>query len=487
MPGSLICLTARLYEMKRLLKPTGSLFVHLDWHAVHYAKVELDKIFGNDCFQNEIIWLYRRWPTKSKSFQRMHDSILFYTKKSNGEHTFNLLFEPASARTLSDYEGKRLTTVQTEDGTWVKRQTEGDSEGVPLRDVWEIKRVHTRGYERIGYPTQKPIELLQRIIEAASRPGDVVVDFFMGGGSFTEAAMGARMVPDAKGIPTKSVDPSKARRWIGCDQSRIAVAITADRATRAVEDKMGKIFPVPDFTVEHWGVYEIPELENYSSGQFREFVVRAFGGKPENVSPNIHGTRHGIPLYVGQPSRKSRIGKDDVIQFAEAIFKERRSNFGTMLGWNFGPDAKRAAEILAARENKRIDFVRLSLIRLESEEFHEHARSLHKSYGELLSFVQPPEVRINTKRTGKFTYEFDVSESVSLNKDGVLANVQWDFDYTGRFSTSPGYAFLRDKKTGRAQLVAEYEFPAAGKGRIACSVQDDQGGEKTVLMEIDIR
>lgn len=247
------------------------------------------------------------------------------------------------------------------------------------------------------------------------------------------------------------------------------------------------MFPVPDFTIEHWGVYEIPQLEGLSPEQFREFVVKAFGGKPESVSPHIHGTRHGIPLYVGQPSRLTRIGKDDVARFAKAVFTERRSNFGTMLAWNFGPDAKRAAEILAARENKRIDFVRLSLVRLESEEFREHVVSQHKTYGQLLSFVQPPEVRVNIRRTGKLKYEFDVSESVSLNKDGVLANMQWDFDYQDRFSTTPGYAFLRHKKTGRPQLVVDYTFPSAGKHRIACSVQDDQGGEKTVILEVDAR
>lgn len=234
-------------------------------------------------------------------------------------------------------------------------------------------------------------------------------------------------------------------------------------------------------------MYEIPQLEKLSATGFREFVVRAFGGKPENISPYIHGTRHGIPLYVGQPSRLTRITKDDVAKFATVIFTERRSNFGTMLAWNFGPDAKRAAEILAARENKRIDFVRLSLVRLESDDFREHVVSQHKSYGQLLRFVQPPEVRVNIRRIGRLTYEFDVSESVSLNKDGVIAHVQWDFDYRDRFSTTPGYAFLRDKKTGRPQLLVEYQFATAGKHRIACSVQDDQGGEKTVVLEVEAK
>ncbi len=289
-------------------------------------------------------------------------------------------------------------------------QQELNPKGKHPDDVLCISIVAPSARERIGYPTQKPEPLLETLIKAATSEGEAVADFMCGGGT------------------TPTVAQRLNRRWIACDQTRIAVAITADRVTRVVEGKIGKVFPVPDFTVEHWGVYEIPKLEKYSPDRFREFVVRAFGGKPEKVSPHIHGARHGIPLYVGEPSRGSRVTRDDVVKFAEAIFKERRANFGTMLAWNFGPDAKRAQEILAARENKRLDFVRLTLIRLESEEFREHARSLHKNYGELLTFVQPPEVRLNVKRLGKLRYELDVSESVSLNKDGVLANVQWDFN-----------------------------------------------------------
>lgn len=175
-----------------------------------------------------------------------------------------------------------------------------------------------------------------------------------------------------------------------------------------------------------------------------------------------------------------------------------------MLAWNFGPDARKAAEILAARENKRIDFVRLNLVRLEDEAYREHIITRHKDYSELLSFIQPPEVRIAHERIGKLKYRFDVSESVSLNKDGVIANVQWDFDYRNRFSSTEGFAFLRDKKTGKPVLVLEYEFPSpgkpaqdrvgltsreslAGKKKIACSVQDDQGGERTVVMEVEVK
>jgi len=468
MPGYLVWLNARLYEMKRLLKDTGSIYVHLDWHASHYVKVEMDKIFGVDNFQNEIIWHYRRWTSPSDRFQRLHDVILLFSKSEN--YNFNRLLTAYTDGSIERKKGGVLHRFKRGEEPVLVSNKELQAEGVQENDVWQIPFVAPSAKERIGYPTQKPEALLERIIRASSNEGDVVADFFCGGGT------------------TPSVAQRLNRRWIACDQSRIAVAITADRIARTVEQrKIALVFPVPDFTVEHWGVYEAPKLEKKSTKEFREFVVRAFGGKPESVSPNIHGVRHGVPLYVGEPSRNSRITKEDVGKFAQAIFKERRSNFGTMLAWNFGPDAKKAAEILAARENKRIDFVRLSLIRLESNEFREHIIRKHKDYAELLSFIQPPEVRVAYERIGKLKYRFDVSESVSLNKDGVIANVQWDFDYQNRFSSTEGFAFLRDKKTGKPVLVVEYEFSSAGKKKIACSVQDDQGGERTVVMELEVK
>lgn len=459
MPGYLVWLNARLWEMKRLLKPTGSIYVHLDWHAVHYVKVEMDKIFGSTSFQNELIWHYQTGGASKSRYSRKHDTILWFSRSATdwkfyGDRIKVPRTEKAMARAQNPI-GARISA--------------DDSEKNP-NDVLLIQQMNPMARERIGYPTQKPEELLEILIKASSDEGDVVADFFCGGGT----------------IP--SIAQRLKRRWIACDQSRIAVAITADRVAKVVEEKIGALFPVPDFTVEHWGIYEAPKLETYTPGQFREFVVKAYGGRPESVSPAIHGVRHGVPLYVGEPSRRSRIGKDDVARFAKAVYGERRANHGVMLGWNFGLDARKAAEILAARENKRIDFVRLNLVRLEDDEFREHVINKSKDYGPLLSFIQPPEVRVAVRRVGPLTYEFDVSESTSLNKDGLIANVQWDFDHKeGRFISTQGYTFLRDKKTGRPLLVVQYEFPKERRYKIACSVQDDQGGERTVVQTIEAK
>jgi len=456
MPGYLVWLNARMFEMKRLLKKTGAVCVHLDWHAGHYVKVELDKIFGSNRFLNEVVWYYKTGGMSKRWLGRKHDVILVYTRTES--HRF---FPQKEKSYLSHKYGFSNIEIKQDEGGYYTE--------VGMRDVWDIPALRGNQPETIGYPTQKPETLVERLVNLFTQPGDVVADFFCGGGT------------------TPAVAQRLNRRWVACDQSRIAVAITADRVARVVREKVGALFPVPDFTVEHWGVYEAPRLETYSETQFREFVVKAFGGRPESVSPAIHGVRHGVPLYVGEPSRRSRIGKADVARFAKAVYEERRANHGVMLAWNFGPDARRAAQILAARENKRIDFVRLSLIRLESDGFREHVVSKHKDYGPLLSFIQPPQVRVAIRRVKLLTYEFDVSESVSLNKDGAIANVQWDFSHqAGKFVSTQGYTFLRDKKTRQAVLVVEYAFPKAGTYTVACSVQDDQGGERTVVQDIEV-
>jgi DNA modification methylase len=535
MPGYLVWLNARLYEMKRLLKPTGSIYVHLDWHASHYVKVEMDKIFGVENFHNEIIWHYRRWTGSSREFLKMHDVLLFYSKSADYffepqfteytlESTFrkqnyhtrikggdvfvtsvdergvkeNDFWKIPSLRECADIAG-RLSAAGVNDKEiteilvkYLKHFLTQSRTNIPLKTAKEIQNllkmmeshgsdcffvsvINSQASERIGYPTQKPEELLEKIITASTPNPEntqdpiVVADFFCGGGT------------------TPSVAQRLNRRWIACDQSRIAVAVTADRIGKVIEEKVGNLFPVPDFTIEHWGIYEAPKLEKFKTAEFREFVVRAFGGRPESVTPTIHGVRYGVPLYVGESSRSSRIGKEDVAKFAKAVYEERRANHGVILAWNFGPEARKAAEILAARENKRIDFVRLNLVRLESDEFREHVINRHKDYAPLLSFIQPPQVRVAVRRAKSLTYQFDVSESVSLNKDGVIANVQWDFDHKhGRFTSTQGYAYLRDKATGKPVLVVEYEFSRAGSFIIACSVQDDQGGERTVVQTIEV-
>lgn len=163
-------LRPRLEEARRLLSETGSLFVHLDWREVHYTKVALDGIFGRDCFQNELIWAYdyggrsrRRWPAK-------HDTILWYTR-----HPRDYCYD-ADATDRIPYMAPGLVSK------------EKAARGKSPTDVWWHTIVTTTGKERTGYPTQKPLGVLERIVKVHSGPGDLVLDFFAGSGTTGEAA-----------------------------------------------------------------------------------------------------------------------------------------------------------------------------------------------------------------------------------------------------------------------------------------------------------
>lgn len=203
--GYLSFLKPRLGEMHRLLADRGSLYVHVDWRTAHYVKVSLDGIFGRQNFLNEIIWSYRTGGRSSQWFARKHDTILLYAKRV-GQHTFHLQ-RGGEFRT----DGLRYD----EDGRPFKSTRNGrlyfSADGPALTDVWEIPFLSTVSRERTGYPSQKPLALLERIVRASSNPGDLVADFFCGSGTTLAAA-------DRLG-----------RRWMGCDVETEAVEISAKR------------------------------------------------------------------------------------------------------------------------------------------------------------------------------------------------------------------------------------------------------------------
>lgn len=469
MPGYLIWLNARLYEMKRLLKKTGSIIIHLDEHAVHYCKVEMDKVFGYTSFINEIIWHYTGGGRAKRYFSNKHDSLLWYGRAGKSG---NFFFDIDAVRVpYKETSGYAKGGIKSASG----KKYMPNPKGTPVDDVWDIPIINPRDPERIGYPTQKPEKLLERIIAGCSPEGGIVADFFIGGG--TTAATAQRL----------------GRRWIACDQSRVAVAITADRLTRQVEEQTGKVFITPDFTVEHWGVYEAKHLSKASPEQFRSFVLRAFGAKTEQHEEDIHGCKGVIPVWVGDSKQDKAVTAEDVQVFANAVrrtlrYKQDNLRDGIMLAWAFRQDAKEAADRLRELEKTDLNFIRLEMTRIDSDEFREHVSALstdHADYANFLTFVHPPQVEVGFRRIAPRIYKFDVGDTVVMNPGARIINVQWDFDYNEWFTSTLGFSF---SKTGKKEtaLQAEYEFPAVGKQRIACKVQDDRGGEGLWTDEIEV-
>lgn len=203
-----------LIESKRVLKQTGSVFLHCDKVASHYIRVSLDKVFGMKNFRSEIIWSYKRWSNSKKGLLNSHQNIYFYSKSD--DFKFNQFYTNYAPTTnidqiLQDREkttnGKSIYKTD-ENGNVVLGK---EKKGVPLSDTWEIPYLNPKAKERVGYPTQKPVLLLKEIIKIVTDEGDLVVDPFCGSGTTCVAA--------------KSMN----RNFIGIDASKDAVELANKR------------------------------------------------------------------------------------------------------------------------------------------------------------------------------------------------------------------------------------------------------------------
>lgn len=204
---------ARCAAARDTLTDDGTLILHVDPTASHYLKVALDKLFGRECYRNEIIWRYRRWPVEGKDFQRMHDVLFRYTKSPKRER-WSQLYEPLAESTL-EVHGTKKQKHRRVDGPGEPARRLGysteESPGAPMSDVWEIGLVAPLSAKRTGWPTEKPPELLERILTSCSLTGDVVLEPYCGSGPAVERAV------------------ALGRRGIGIDQSPIAVGIARGR------------------------------------------------------------------------------------------------------------------------------------------------------------------------------------------------------------------------------------------------------------------
>lgn len=186
-------LEPRLEEAHRVLSDSGSLYLHLDYREVHYAKVLLDSIFGRDCFLNEVIWAYDYGARTKKKWPAKHDNILVYVRDPE-QYLFNV-----DEVDRIPYMAPGLVGP------------EKAARGKLPTDTWWHTIVPTNGRERTGYPTQKPLGIVRRIVQASSKPGDMVLDFFAGSGTLGEAAY------------------ELGRRFVLIDDNEEAIAVMAER------------------------------------------------------------------------------------------------------------------------------------------------------------------------------------------------------------------------------------------------------------------
>jgi DNA modification methylase len=399
----------RCEQLARVLKGTGSFYYHCDWHASHYVKVMLDQLFGENNFQNEIIW--KRSDAKgdggqgAKHLGRCHDCILLYTGGAE-DYTFNRIYNPFSEEYIEtfykhqDPDGRRWKrdnllgpggaakgnpkyeflgvtrywrhsrekmeelykagrVVQMRPGVvpMYKRYLD-ETKGVPLTDLWDdIKYIHASSAERLGYPTQKPLSLLERIINLSSNPNDIVLDAFCGCGTAIVAAQ------------------NLGRQWIGIDMSPTACRVMAKRlhdVCKLPENEklrqIGRGFMVLDLPISEEKLRKMPPFE------FENWAVIAIGGTtnkaqvgdmgidgkiyPTSSMPQRSGKAAGEldfmdVWYPVQVKQKDKAGRPDIDMFEAVLMRENRQK-GFFVSFDYTNDALREIDAFFRREHRVI-------------------------------------------------------------------------------------------------------------------------------------
>lgn len=321
----------RLREMHRVLKPTGSIYLHCDPHASHYLKVAMDGIFGADHFRNEIIWHYSGWNKKLKSkFESRTDTLLFYGKGSKRQLVFNSYALPWASeeeyvkkrkqKVRLDENGRKYVLSDAGGGKRVKRfLDEAMATGVYVDNVWEIDKLNNSSKEKLGWPTQKPEELLHRVVAASSNRGEIVLDPFCGCGT---AVAVAHMLD---------------RRWIGIDISPTAVGIIAERLNR-----IGATVSIEN------GIETVDDLRGLKPREFENQIIRRVYGTHNTKTPQLgidgFSFMEKLPIEIKQ---QDAVGRPVVDKF-EAAIQRYGAHKGYIIAFSFTKGAyEEAARVRA--------------------------------------------------------------------------------------------------------------------------------------------
>lgn len=325
----------RAIELHRILKPTGSMYLHCDWHACAYLKVMMDSIFGANRFQNELIWCYEIGGRTKKRWARKHDTILFYSKTDKFHFDGKAVAEPRKP-------GTHMKTNVDEDGREYQEKRDAKSgkvyryyidEGTIPPDWWiGPQQLNREDAERLGYPTQKPEALLEKIIAASSRPGDIVLDPFCGCG--TAVAVAHRL----------------DRAWLGIDISPTALGIMRRRL-----EKIGATVDLEGLPVTEDDLRELRPFE------FQNWVINRINGthsprRSNDLGIDGYSFMEQLPVQVKQSEHVGRVTVDNF----ETAIERNGNNKGYIVAFSFTRNAREEVARAKAEKGMEIELVEIA-------------------------------------------------------------------------------------------------------------------------------
>jgi len=515
----------RLKLMHQLLAEDGSIYVHCDWRVSNYLKIILDDIFGNNNFQNDIVWFYKTGGATKERWSRKHDTILYYTK-SEKDWIFNVQYERSY---MMHHYGFKKSDFKIDKDTGLQYSM------VICRDVWDLPSVGSATSERLDYITQKPEIFLERIIKASSNEGDLVADFFCGSGT------------------TAAVAEKLGRKWIACDLGRFAIHITRKRMIGVQRELKKEGKPYSAFEVLNLGKYErqfffgvpanIPQAQQEQlleakQEKYVSLILEGYSAQRVQGHKYLHGKKAGRFVHVGPlsvPVTKTLV---------EDIFEECRQNLITqvdILGFEF-----EMGLVPHIKEELRQQGVDIRPRYIPKEVFDKRAvkKGQVKFYDvaylqvkpqikgktvkiELTNFItyytqdDLEELEQSLKKGGsKVIIENGQITKLSKDKSGILQRklltknwVDWidywsvDFDYedkkeiiqleedskikeiwTGNYIFENIWQSFRTKKNSKIEFVsAPHTFEKAGKYKIMVKIVDIVGVDTSHVVEVEVK
>lgn len=441
----------RLVLMRELLADNGSIYVHLDWHVGHYVKIIMDEIFGKENFVNQVIWhYYNIAPASKKFFARNHDLILWYAKDIKKRETFNL---------------EELRIPYEKGSAYAQRGWSKTSKYAPhpkgklMDDVWRIPTINNMARERVGYATQKPEALLERIIKASSSEGDLVADFFCGSGTTGPAA------------------EKLGRRWIMADLSKFAIHITRKR-----------LLDIPGckpFEVLNLGKYQKTKLKANGISRYADFILKLYRAEPLSGYNTIHGKKAGRMVHIGDVDSivTEREVRETVRECASVGVKS-----ADILGWDFEMGLHDLVDMIGDEHSVKINLVQIPK---ESLEIRDSARDEIKFFD--LNYLEL-EHGLKSKTLSVTIKDFVISNPEYLPEE-VRDKVKkftdyidyWAVDFNYRNDTFHNmWQSFRTRKHPALETKYSHTYEDSGTYQVLVKVVDIFGNDTNKLIEVGV-
>lgn len=463
----------RLILAKELLSNDGVIFVHLDQKMVHYIKVIMDEIFGKNNFRNEIIWKYFGPTSTDKNFPRKHDIILFYSKSSDYYFDSNATLINYDEKAIKRYDkvdenGKRYKIYKNKDGS---ERIAYMKQGKPT-EVFEIPFVQGTSNERIGYPTQKPEKLLEILIKAVTKHGDLVMDFFAGSGT------------------TPAVAEKLGRRWIAVDVGKYSIY--------TIQKRLLQINNIRPFMLYSGGLYDAEKLNKFDNENWKLFALQLWNCQV--VKNTIRGLEFDgekdnclVKVYSPQELKKDNM----------KISYETISEIDVILGGNVGNEifiiAPQGQFTFAEDEVEIKDRiyhilrVPYSMLAKFTENFTppkqprdiDSVNEIVDSVG--FDFIQPPQVDFKIVKNTLQIKKFRSNSRIKGEQKTELAMVLIDYNYNGEIFDIDDILYNKDlyvknTKTKESQLKKSIKIKTINKKAMFIFI-DNAGNEKRVVID----